>query len=181
MAKSINSIAVAEEIIISKIYLVRGQKVMIDRDLAELYGVETKVLKQAVRRNMNRFPPDFLFEMNKKEFEDWRSQNVTSKEDRQGLRYAPFCFTEQGVTMLSCVLSSERAIAVNIQVIRVFTKMREMLLTHKDILLKLEQIERKVTGHDEDIQLIFKYLKQLLNPPQEPRPRIGFRRPGEEE
>jgi phage regulator Rha-like protein len=181
MAKSIKSIVVAEGIIISKIYLVRGQKVMIDRDLAELYGVETKVLKQAVRRNMNRFPPDFLFEMNKKELEDWRSQNVTSKEDRQGLRYAPFCFTEQGVTMLSCVLSSERAIAVNIQVIRVFTKMREMLLTHKDILLKLEQIERKVGGHDEDIQLIFKYLKQLLTPPQEPRPRIGFRRPDEKD
>ena len=154
---------------------------MIDRDLAELYGVETKRLKEAVRRNLSRFPPDFLFEMNKKEFEDWRTQIASSKEDRMGLRYSPFCFTEQGVTMLSCVLNSERAIAVNIQVIRVFTKMREMLLTHKDILLKLEQIERKIAGHDEDIQLIFKYLKQLLNPPQEPRPRIGFRRAGEKE
>ena len=152
---------------------------MLDRDLAELYGVETKRLKEAVKRNINRFPTDFLFEMNKKEFEDWRTQNATSKEDKQGLRYAPFCFTEQGVTMLSCVLNSERALAVNIQVIRVFTKMREMLLTHKDILLKLEQIERKRAGHDEDIQLIFEYLKQLLNPPQEPRPRIGFRRAGE--
>jgi hypothetical protein len=97
MAESIRSIAVAEEAIISKIYMVRGQKVMIDRDLAELYGVETKRLKEAVRRNINRFPPDFLFEMNKKEFEDWRTQNATSKEDKQGLRYAPFCFTEQGV------------------------------------------------------------------------------------
>lgn len=155
MAKSNQSILFAEEAIINKIYLVRQQKVMIDRDLADLYGVETKVLKQAVRRNINRFPSDFLFEMNKTEFEDWRSQNVTSKEDRQGLRYAPFCFTEQGVTMLSCVLNSERAIAVNIQIIRVFTKMREMLLTHKDILLKLEQIEKKIAGHDEDITLIF--------------------------
>jgi len=161
---------------------------MIDRDLAELYGVETKRLKEAVRRNINRFPPDFLFEMNKKEFEDWRTQNATSKGDKQGLRYAPFCFTEQGVTMLSCVLSSERAIAVNIQVIRVFAKMRELLLTHKDILIKLEQMEKqlikqggKLKKHGEDIQLIFEYLKQLLNPPQEPRPRIGFRRPGEEE
>jgi phage regulator Rha-like protein len=179
MAKSIKSIAIAEEAIVNKIYLIRGKKVMLDRDLAELYGVETKRLKEAVKRNINRFPTDFLFEMNKKEFEDWRTQNATSKEDKQGLRYAPFCFTEQGVTMLSCVLNSERAIAVNIQVIRVFTKMREMLLTHKDILLKLEQIERKMAGHDEDIQLIFEYLKQLLNPPQEPRPRIGFRRAGE--
>ncbi len=161
---------------------------MIDRDLAELYGVETKRLKEAVRRNMSRFPPDFLFEMNKEEFEDWRTQNATSKEDKQGLRYAPFCFTEQGVTMLSCVLNSERAIAVNIQVIRVFAKMRELLLTHKDILVKLEQIERKLlqqdvrmNKHEEDIRIIFDALKELLNPPAEPRPRIGFRRPGEEE
>jgi len=147
MAKAI---ALAEESIISKIYLVRGRKVMLDRDLAELYGVETKVLKQAVRRNINRFPSDFMFEMTTEELEDWRSQFVTSKEDRRGLRYAPFCFTEQGVTMLSCVLNSERAIAVNIQIMRIYTKIREMLLTHKDILLKLEQLEKKVTGHDED-------------------------------
>lgn len=159
-----------------KIYLVRGQKIMIDRDLAELYGVETKVLKQAVRRNIERFPEDFMFEMEKTELENWRSQNVTSKEDRQGLRYAPFCFTEQGVTMLSCILNSQRAIAVNIQIIRIFTRMREMLLTHKDILLKLEQLEKKVTGHDEDIRLIFQYLKELLSPPTHPRAKIGFRR-----
>jgi ORF6N domain len=125
MAKSNHSILFAEEAIINKIYLVRQQKVMIDRDLAELYGVETKRLKEAVRRNITRFPPDFLFEMNKTEFEDWRSQNVTSKEDKQGLRHAPFCFTEQGVTMLSCVLNSERAIAVNIQIIRVEGGCRE--------------------------------------------------------
>lgn len=101
---------------------------------------------------------------------------MTSKEDRQGLRYAPFCFTEQGVTMLSCILNSQRAIAVNIQIIRIFTRMREMLLTHKDILLKLEQLEKKVTGHDEDIRLIFQYLKELLSPPAQPRAKIGFRR-----
>jgi phage regulator Rha-like protein len=160
---------------------------MIDRDLAELYGVETKRLKEAVRRNATRFPPDFLFEMDKKEFEDWRTQIASSKEDKKGLRYAPFCFTEQGVTMLSCVLNSERAIAVNIRIIRVFTKMREMLLSHKDILIKLEQIEKKLLQHDvgidkqgEDVQLIFQALKQLLNPPQEPRPRIGFRRKEEQ-
>jgi hypothetical protein len=161
--------------------------VMLDRDLAELYGVDTKVLKQAVRRNISRFPTDFLFEMNKEELDHWRSQFVTSKEDKQGLRHAPFCFTEQGVTMLSCVLNSERAIAVNIQVIRVFARMRQMLLTHKDILVKLEKIEKtllqhdgKMNKHEEQIQLIFQALKQLLNPPSEPRPRIGFRRNDEE-
>jgi phage regulator Rha-like protein len=109
-----------------------------------------------------------MFEMNKKEFENWRTQIATSKEDKQGLRYAPFRFTEQGVTMLSCILNSERAIEVNIQIIRIFTKMKEMLLTHKDILFQLYKIEKKLTAHDEDIQLIFEYLKKLLNPPKEP-------------
>ncbi len=101
---------VAEENILNRIYMVRDQKVMIDRDLAELYGVETKRLKEAVRRNINRFPPDFMFEMNVKELENWRTQFASSKEDMQGLRYAPFCFSEQGVTMVSCILNSERAI-----------------------------------------------------------------------
>jgi hypothetical protein len=182
MAEVIKSITVAEEAIISKIYLIRGQKVMLDRDLAELYGVETKVLKQAVRRNINRFPSDFLFEMTQNELEDWRSQFVTSKEDRQGLRYAPFCFTEQGVTMLSCVLSSERAIMVNIQIMRIYTKMREMLLTHKDILLKLEQLESQTLRNTEDIQAVFDQLKQFLIPVEQAERRwIGFRRSDEEQ
>lgn len=179
MAKTKTQLQLADEVVMSKIYMVRNQKVMIDRDLAELYGVETKHLKQAVRRNINRFPDDFMFEMNESELGNWRSQNVTSNSDRQGLRYAPFCFTEQGVTMLSCILNSERAIAVNIQVIRIFTRMREMLLTHKDILLQLEKIEQKLAGHDEQIEKVFLYLKQLLNPPQPPRQRIGFRRSNE--
>ena len=101
--------------------------------------------------------------------------------DRMGLRYAPFCFTEQGVTMLSCILNSARAITINIQIIRIFAKLREMIVTHKDILLKLEQLEKKVTNHDENIQMIFEALKQLLNQPQEPRRRIGFRRKGEDD
>jgi len=188
MAAAGKVITMADEVIVNKIYLVRGQKVMIDRDLAELYGVETKVLKQAVRRNITRFPPDFLFEMNKKELENWRTQIASSNpHDKKGLRYAPFCFTEQGVTMLSCVLNSERAIKVNIRIIRVFTKMREMLLSHKDILVKLEQIEKKLLQHDvginkqeENVQMIFQALKQLLSPPQEPRARIGFRRKEEQ-
>src|ERR1700748_596694 len=139
MANANRLVGIAEEAIVNKIYLVRKQKVMLDRDLAELYGVETKRLKEAVKRNISRFPSDFLFVMNNREFKNWRTQFATSKEDRQGLRYAPFCFTEQGVTMLSCVLNSKKAIAVNIRIIRVFTKMRELLLTHKDILVKLEQ------------------------------------------
>lgn len=129
----------------NKIYAIRGQKVMIDRDLAALYEVETRILKQAVRRNIDRFPKDFMFEMNKKEFENWRSHFVTSDEDKQGLRHAPFCFTEQGVTMLACTLNSKRAIEMNIQIIRIFTRMKEMLLTHKDILLQLQKIEKKLT------------------------------------
>lgn len=183
MAKTIKKIiGIADEVIINRIYFVRGQKIMLDRDLAELYGVETKVLKQAVRRNMKRFPEDFMFEMNKEEFENWRSQIVTSNEgDKKGLRYPPFCFTEQGVTMLSCILNSKRAITINIQIIRIFAKLREMIITHKDILLKLEQLEKKVTSHDENIQRIFGALKQLLNPPQQPRRRIGFRRNGEDD
>ena len=159
----------------NEIYMVRGLKVMIDRDLATLYNVETKVLKQAVRRNMKRFPKDFMFEMNKKEFANWRLQIVTSNDgDKMGLRYAPFCFTEQGVTMLSCILNSSIAIQVNIRIIRIFTRLREVLLTNKDILLKLEQLEKRVTGHDEDVQVIFGALKKLLNPPQQPRRKIGF-------
>jgi phage regulator Rha-like protein len=172
------NVAIPDEVVMNKIYLIRGQKVMLDRDLAELYGVETRVLKQAVRRNGERFPQDFMFEMNKEEFEQWRKENITEADDRQGLRYAPFCFTEQGVTMLSCVLNSKRAIEVNIQVIRIFTRLRELVLTHKDILLKLEQLERKAVKQDGEIKLIFDYLRELLNPPTEPMRKIGFKQKG---
>jgi len=167
--------SIPEEIIISKIYQIRFQKVMIDRDLAELFGVETKRLKEAVRRNIERFPDDFMFELTDVEFQNWRTQFATSKSDMVGLRYPPFCFTEQGVTMLSCVLNSPRAIEANIRIIRVFTKMREMLMTHKDILLKLEKFENQVIKNSEDIQLIFNALKQMLNPHKEPRRQIGFK------
>ncbi|HWZ22957.1 MAG TPA: ORF6N domain-containing protein [Cytophagaceae bacterium] len=168
-------IIIPDEVIVNKIYFIRNSKIMIDRDLAELYGVETKRLKEAVRRNITRFPEDFMFEMNTEEFQTWRNENIRGQEDKMGLRYAPFCFTEQGVTMLSCVLNSERAIEVNIRVIRIFTKLREMLLTHKDILLKLELLEKKIISHDEDLQLIFKYLKELLNPCYPPIKTIGFK------
>jgi len=117
MSKNIKQASIPDEIIMDKIYFIRGRKIMLDRDLAELYGVETKRLKEAMRRNISRFPEDFMFEMDKDEFENWRTQFASSKEEFKGLRYAPFCFSEQGVTMLSCVLNSERAIAVNIQII----------------------------------------------------------------
>jgi phage regulator Rha-like protein len=169
-----------DEAIIRKIFLIRGQKVMLDRDLAELYGVETKRLKEAVRRNRDRFPEDFMFEMSTDEFQNWRTQFATSNSDIMGLRHPPFCFTEQGVTMLACVLSSARAIETNIRIIRIFTKMRETLMAHKDILLKLEKFERQVEKNSSDIHLIFEALKQLLNPPQEPRKRIGYKRSEED-
>lgn len=170
MAKKV---LIPDEAVISKIYLIRGQKVMLDKDLAELYLVETKQLKRAVRRNVERFPADFMFELNPAETKNLRSQIDTSSWG--GTRYAPLAFTEQGVAMLSSVLNSERAILVNIHIIRVFTRLREMLLTNKDVLLKLEQLERKVVRQDDDIKLIFDYLKELLNPPTTPMRKIGFK------
>jgi hypothetical protein len=168
--------SIPDEAIINKIYLIRDQKVMIDRDLAELYGVETKRLKEAVRRNRQRFPDDFMFVLTREEFQNWRTQIASSKSDLMGLRYSPYCFTEQGVTMLSCILNSQKAIDSNIRIIRVFTKMREMLITHKDILLKLEHFEKQVVKNREDIQLIFEALKQFLNPLPIPRKQIGYKR-----
>ena len=154
---------------------------MLDQDLAELYGVETKSLKRQVKRNIDRFPEDFMFELNEKELESLRCQIGTSKMGRGGVRYLPMAFTEQGVAMLSSVLNSARAIKVNIQIIRIFTRMREMLLNYKDIQLKLEQLERQTLQNTEDIQGVFAYLKQLLVPvEQAERERIGFRRRGEE-
>jgi hypothetical protein len=174
-------VSIPDEVIVSKIYLVRGVKVMLDRDLADLYGIDTKALKQSVRRNNKRFPLDFMFEMSTDEFHEWRSQFVTSKTDRMGLRYPPFCFSEHGVLMLSSVLNSDRAIDVNIQIIRIFTKMRQLLSTHKDILLQLELMEQKIAEHDHNIILIFEYIKELekeklQNSEQQNRKKIGFKR-----
>jgi len=179
MSQTIKSIAIPDEVVMSKIYVIRGIKVMLDRDLSELYGVETKVLKQSVKRNISRFPGDFMFEMSEMEFEGWRKEFVTTPEDKKGLRYAPFCFTEQGVAMLSSILNSERAIHVNIQIIRIFIRMRELLSTHKEILKKLEQIEKKDIEQDEKIMLIFEYLKQFEKTKMEEhefknRHKIGF-------
>jgi hypothetical protein len=167
-------VKITEEGIVEKIHIIRGMKVMLDRDLAEMYDVETRVLKQAVKRNLVRFPEDFMFEMSAQEFKNWRSQIVTSNSDKMGSRYAPFCFAEQRVAMLSSILHSETAIAVNIQIIRVFTKMKQLLLDNRDLFLKIEKIERKLTGHDEDIENVFKILKKLLQEPPVKRKPVGF-------
>jgi hypothetical protein len=174
MNKTNNTEIITDESVMNKIYLIRGKKVMLDEDLAILYQVETRRLNEQVKRNANRFPPDFMFQLTEIEFENLKSQIATSRWG--GRRKLPMAFTEQGVSMLSGVLNSDIAIQVHIQIIRVFAKMRELLLTHKEILLQLEKIEKKLAGHDEDIALIFQYLKELLNPPQPPRKRIGFRR-----
>ncbi len=178
---------IPDEIIISKIHLIRGLRVMLDSDLAELYGVETKHLKRQVRRNIERFPPDFMFELTSPEFEILRSQFGTLRHGEHP-KYFPFAFTEQGITMLSCVLNTRQAIEVNIQVVRIFTKVCELLHAHKDILLKLEQLEHNLLKHEgrmdgfaNDIQLIFAYLKQLLTPPPlPPRKQLGFKRKDEQ-
>ncbi len=171
---SSKSALVPIEVIISKIILVRGEKVLLDRDLAELYDVETKVLKQAVRRNIKRFPNDFMFELTKEEFENWRSQFVTSNSDKMGLRYKPMVFTEQGVAMLSSVLRSNRAIEVNIAIMRVFVQLRKMISSHKELAHKLSELEQRLEGHDEQIQVVFEAIKQLMAPPKKPRKKIGF-------
>ena len=163
--------------IIEKIYIIRGQKVMIDRDLAEMYEVDTLRLKEQVRRNISRFPEDFMFQMSPEEFQNWRSQIAMSKSVKMGLRYAPFCFTRQGVAQLSSVLRSETAIQVNIQIIRVYTKMTQLILDNKDLWLKIEKIEKALLIKDEEVQAIFKLLKKFLVIEKKPRQEIGFKVP----
>ncbi|GBR73790.1 DNA-binding protein [Candidatus Termititenax aidoneus] len=172
------AVLVPEKIIENRILLIRGKKVMLDRDLADLYRVSTKVLNQAVRRNIYRFPPDFMFTLNEKEFSILRSQIVTSSWG--GQRYLPYAFTEQGVAMLSSVLNSRQAIMVNIQIMRTFTKLRQIMLTHRDLQRKIEEIilrqETKFKTYDEQIQYIFKVINEILNPvvPEPPKKKYGF-------
>ena len=159
----------------NSILLIRGQKVMLDNDLADLYGVPTKALKQAVRRNRERFPSDFMFELTQKEFLNLRSQIVTSSSPQWGgRRYRPMAFTEQGVAMLSTVLRSKRAIQVNIAIMRVFVRLREMLATHKELARKLSELEKHLKDHDQQIQAVFEAISALMAPPKKPRKRIGF-------
>jgi len=154
------------------IFLIRGHKVMLDADLAELYGVTTKRLNEQVRRNLSRFPADFMFQLDGQEASALRSQIATSKEGRGGRRYLPYVFTEQGVAMLSSVLNSERAIEVNIAIMRVFVRLREMMATHKELAFKLVELEERLEGHDEQIQNIFEAIRQLMTPPERARKKI---------
>ncbi len=178
--KSMNPGVYPDHIVLSKIIVLRDHKVMLDRDLAELYGVETRTLNQAVKRNLQRFPLDFMFQMTSEELENWKSQIVISNKEKMGIRKYPLVFTEQGVAMLSSVLNSERAILVNIQIIRIFTRMRELLISNTDILQKLMDLETQGLDHDKKIKLIFEYLQQLKKSEAEKRefmkrPRIGFK------
>ena len=159
------------ELITEKIFLVRGKKVMLDRDLAMLYEVETRALKQAVRRNTERFPEDFMFILSNQEFRNLRSQFVTSSYG--GTRYKPMAFTEQGVAMLASVLKSERAIQVNIQIMRTFTDLRKMLATHNDLRKKIEKMETK---YDHQFQVVFDAIKQLITVEKKPKREIGFKK-----
>lgn len=157
------------EIIEKRIYLLRDHKVMLDFKLAELYEVDTKILKRAVRRNIDRFPEDFMFEINKAELENLRCPFGTSSWG--GIRYVPFAFTEQGVAMLSSILRSKKAVNVNIEIMRAFVKLRELMLTHKDLATKLETLEKK---YDSQFKLVFDAIKQLMAPPVKEKRKIGF-------
>jgi len=158
-----------------RIYLIRNQKVMVDSDIAELYDVSTKQLNQQVKRNIDRFPIDFMFQLSAEEYDSLRSQNVTLKNGRgKHRKYLPYAFTEQGVAMLSSVLNSKQAIKVNIQIMRAFVKLREILSTHKELAQKLKELELKIDSHDQQIQSIFEVINQLLIPPEKPKQKIGF-------
>ena len=163
---------ISRAIIENGIFVIRGHKVMLDFHLAELYGVEAKALKRAIRRNVDRFPHDFMFELTDEEYDILRSQFGTSSWG--GRRYSPYAFTEQGVAMLSSVLRSQRAIHVNIEIIRAFVKLREILSTHKELAFKLKQLETKVERHDEELQTIFEAIRQLMSIPEKPKRPIGF-------
>jgi hypothetical protein len=166
------------EIIEKKIYLIRGHKVILDSDLAELYGVETKRLNEQVRRNLKRFPDDFMFQLTEEEAESLRSQFATLKSGRgKHRKYLPYAFTEQGVAMLSSVLNSDRAIEVNVQIMRTFVKLREMLSSNKELAHKLTLLENRIEKHDGEIKAIFNAIRQLMVPPEtKSKKPIGFRR-----
>ena len=162
------------ESIVSKIVFIRDEKVMLDRDLAELYGVETGALNRAVKRNTERFPEDFMFQVTGEEAEVLRCQTGISKPGRGGRRYLPYVFTEQKVAMLSSVLNSKRAIDVNIAIMRAFVQLRKMIASNNKLARKLAELEQHLESHDEQIQAIFEAIRQLMTPPAKPRKNIGF-------
>jgi len=164
---------VLTEVIGQKIYLIRGHKVMIDADLAILYGVKTKRLNEQVKRNVKRFPADFMFQLTRQE----KDKLVANCDQFKQLKHStvpPYAFTEQGVAMLSTVLNSERAVQVNIAIMRAFVKLRQILSTHKELAHKLKELEQKTEKHDTEIQAIFEAIRQLMKPPEQSKRRIGF-------
>ncbi len=171
MNKSLIEIPI--ERIEESIFLIRRHKVMLDRDLARLYGVDTKVLNQSVKRNIKRFPDDFMFQLSAEEFKNWRSQIVTSNKEKMGLRRRPYAFTEQGVAMLSSVLNSDRAIEVNIEIMRAFVRLRKMLESHKELAQKIEKLEKK---YDEQFRIVFDAIRALMTQPEPKKKKkeIGF-------
>ena len=170
-----NDTVLPEEVILNKIYIVRNQKVMLDSDLAELYQVETKRVNEQIKRNRTRFPSDFMFQLTKNEWENLKSQIATSSWG--GRRKLPYVFTEHGVLMLSSVLSSPRAIAVNIEIMRVYTKMRELILSNKELLLELEEIKKNISNQDQRIDIVFDYLTKFITQEEEKEPirKVGFK------
>ena len=165
---------VPAELIVSKIVVLRGENVLLDRDLAELYGVETGALNRAVKRNAERFPKDFMFQITGEEAELLRCQTGISKPGRGGRRYLPYAFSEQGVAMLSSVLNSKRAIEVNVAIMRAFVQLRKMIDSHAELSRKLSDLERKMGDHDEQIQAIFEAIRQLMAPPDTEKKKIGY-------
>ncbi len=182
-------LALSVQLIEQRIYLIRGHKVMIDQDLAELYEVETKVLNQAVKRNLARFPEDFMFQLDKAEFDSLRSQFVTSNKSKGGRRYLPYVFTEQGIAMLSSVLNSEKAIQVNIAIMRTFVQMRKLLVTNEELARRIDELEKntntRLKKHDDQIRAIFEAIKKLIKATipktTEPARQIGFMAKDDEE
>ena len=170
---------IPDEIVMNKIYFIRDQKVMFDNDLAELYEVETRRLNEQVKRNIDRFPEDFMFQLTKEEFENLKSQIATSRWG--GRRKLPFVFTEHGVLMLSSILNSTRAINVNIQIMRIFTKVRQLLTDNLSVKLEIEEIKKKLENQDKNIELVFSYLDELIEKQENPQPRkqIGYKRKNE--
>jgi hypothetical protein len=175
MSNPENALVIPDEVILSKIYFIRELKVMIDSDLAELYRVETRRLNEQVKRNLSRFPEDFMFQLSDDEFNNLKSQIATSSWG--GRRKPPFVFTEHGVLMLSSVLNSERAIKVNIQIMRIFTKVRQLLTDNLSVRLEIEEIKKKLANQDKNIELVFNYLDELIEKQENPKPnkQIGFK------
>lgn len=178
MTKVENSIIIVDEVVMNKIYIVRGQKVMLDRDLAELYQIETKHLKRQVKRNIERFPDDFMMELTQEEANVSRYQFGTLKQG-ENIKYLPYAFTEQGIAMLSSVLSSTKAIQVNIKIIRIFTRIRQMLLDNTEIRLAIEKLEKKTDNNTKNIEVVFQYMDELIDKKElvKPRKQIGYKLP----